>query len=447
MTTDIRGKRLTESDARRRLAAGLEFYRNRTKALIGPLDDDDLHRQHDALMSPLVWDVGHVGNFEELWLLRELDGRAPHDLRYDQMYNPFDNPRWTRGDLPLLNRTEALDYIDEVRGDVLSILHKVELDPNQPLLHDGYVFQIVIQHEAQHQETILQALDLRDDIVPYPLATRTGVTSTRSVDDAARVLIPGGPFLLGTDDITEAYDNERPRHPVEVETFAIDRFPVSNRRYAEFVEAGGYQRPELWTSEGWEQRTSIDVDAPQGWTRQIGGGWLIRRFGHVIDLDPAEPVQHVSFHEAAAFARFSGGRLPTEAEWEKAAAWGPDATAPNIYPWGSAVPSSQLANVGHSWWGPAPVGSYPAGASAYGVEQLLGDVYEWTTSPFTGYPGYASFPYPEYSEVFFDDPEYRVLRGASWATSTDVTRNTFRNWDYQIRRQIFSGIRLAWDEA
>jgi iron(II)-dependent oxidoreductase len=234
---------------------------------------------------------------------------------------------------------------------------------------------------------------------------------------------------------------------VELPAFAIDRFPVTVRRYDEFVEAGGYDQPELWTSAGWQWRSSVEAGAPQGWTRRVGGGWLIRRFGHVLELDPREPVQHVSFHEAEAFARFAGGRLPTEAEWEKAASWGPGAAGPRLYPWGSEPPSPALANVGHHRWGPAPVGAFPGGASAYGVEQMLGDVYEWTSSPFRGYPGFTSYPYPEYSEVFFDDPEYRVLRGASWATSTDIARNTFRNWDYRIRRQIFSGIRLAWDQV
>ena len=447
MTTDIRGHEITPDEVRRRLASSLEFCRNRTKQMILPLDYDDLHRQHHSIMSPLVWDVGHVGNFEELWLLRELDGRAPHDPSYDEMYNPFDNPRWVRGDLPLLDGDEALDYIDQVRGEALEVLRNVELDPEVPLLQDGYVFRMVIQHEAQHQETILQALDLRDDLLPYALASRVTAARPKSVDDAARVVIPGGSFSLGTDDATSAYDNERPRHEVEVPTFAIDRYPVTNRRFGEFIDGGGYERLELWTDEGWEWRRSVDHDAPQGWTRNVGGGWLVRRFGHVIDLDPSEPVQHVSFHEAEAFARFAGGRLPTESEWEKAAAWGPDATSPRTYPWGSTPPTTEMANIGHSGWGPVPVGSYPSGASAYGVEQLLGDVYEWTSSAFTGYPGFSTFPYPEYSEVFFDDHEYRVLRGASWATSPDVTRTTFRNWDYRKRRQIFAGIRLAWDLA
>ncbi len=445
MTTDIRGHLLSAEEARSQLEAGLEHYRSRTKQMFLALNDDDVHRQHDSIMSPLVWDLGHVGNFEELWLLRRIDGRPAHDPRLDEMYNPFDNPRWARGDLPLLDRNEALDYIDEVRGDALEIVRRSDLDPANPLIRDGYVFRMVIQHEAQHQETILQALDLRDDLPPYSLGGHRSSATTRTVDDTERIAIPGGTFLQGTDDTTEGYDNERPRHPVELETFVIDRFPATNRRYAEFVEGDGYQRSEFWTSDGWDWRSGLDIEAPQGWTPKIGGGWLIRRFGRVLDLDPAEPVQHVSFHEAEAFARFAGARLPTEAEWEKAATWGPEATKPNVYPWGSAAPSTALANVGSLALGPSPVGSFPSGASDYGVEQLLGDVYEWTSSPFAGYPGFASFPYPEYSEAFFDDPEFRVLRGASWATSADVTRNTFRNWDYRIRRQIFAGIRLAWD--
>lgn len=242
-----------------------------------------------------------------------------------------------------------------------------------------------------------------------------------------------------------SYDNERPGHAVELQTFAIDRYPVTNRRYIGFIEAGGYENRQWWSDSGWDFRSQLDEPWPQGWLPQVGGGWLVRRFGHITDVDPREPVQHVSFYEAEAFARFEGGRLPAEAEWEKAAAWDPARNQARIYPWGSMPPGPEHANVDWRRWGPAPVGSFPQGASAYGVEQMLGDVYEWTSSPFAGYPGFSSFPYPEYSEVFFDDPEYRVLRGASWATSTDVARNTFRNWDYRVRRQLFAGIRLAWD--
>ena len=429
---------------RARLEHELTAVRGRLHHLIEPLDDHQVHHQFDRIMSPLVWDLGHVANFEELWLLRELDGRAPVDLDLDQVYNPFDNPRAVRSKLPILPRSEALTYLADTRADALGVLRRAEFDPDWPLLAGGYVYRMIVQHEAQHQETMLQALDLRRAANPYPPVIGRRVPAPRAVDDAERVLIPGGGFLLGTEDRTAAYDNERPAHRVELGTFAIDRFPVTVRRYAEFVAAGGYDRPEHWTAEGWAWRTEHGETAPQGWVPDGSGGWRVRRFDHLLPLDAREPVQHVCFHEASAFARWAGARLPTEAEWEKAAAWDPAAGRSRRYPWGDGAPTPALANLDQDGYGPAPVGSYPAGASAYGVEQLMGDVYEWTTSPFVGYPGYSTFPYPEYSEVFFGD-DYRVLRGASWATSPWVARNSFRNWDYPQRRQVFAGIRLVWD--
>ena len=456
----------SNEELRRRLEADLAAVRQRLGRLVAPLDDDAIHRQHDRIMSPLVWDMGHVGNFEELWLLRELDGRRPHDPDLDRVYNPFENPRWVRADLPILQRPEAVAYLADVRAEALEILRRADLrDPDRPLLAAGYVYRMIVQHEAQHQETMLQALDLRAGGDPYPLAgpaaRRQAAVIPRPVDDTERVCIPGGEFQMGTDDRTAAYDNERPRHPVQVPTFWIDRFPVTVRRYAAFVAAGGYQQLEYWSEEGRAWLRETGHQAPQGWApdgdgaglpwtsslrspARSAGGWRVRRVGHLLPLDPREPVQHVSCYEAEAFARWSGARLPTEAEWEKAAAWDPAAGRSRTWPWGETPPGPRHANLDQLAFGPAPVGSYPAGASAYGVEQLLGDVYEWTASPFSGYPGYTTFPYPEYSEVFFGDG-YRVLRGASWATSRWVARNTFRNWDYPQRRQIFAGIRLAWD--
>lgn len=410
-----------------------------------PLTDDDVHGQFDSLMSPLVWDMGHIANFEEYWLLRELGGQKAHDPVRDAMYNPFDNPRWIRGDLPLLDRAEASEYLAEVRHDVASVLKKTDVLDGPPLAKGGYVFEMTIQHEAQHQETILQALNLRPDLAPYELAVSRRLPKARSVTDTERVRIEGGPFHMGTADRVAAYDNERPRHEVQVDTFEIDKFPVTNRRYAAFVESGGYENPEHWSPEGWEWRTGVDLDAPQGWHRDQQGEWSQLMFGMIRPLAPSEPVIHISFWEAEAFAAFEGGRLPTEAEWEKAASGETGSGKERKYPWGNAEPTIDRANLGQHGWGPAPVGSYPLGASAYGVEQLLGDVYEWTSSPFAPYPGYSTFPYPEYSEVFFEDENFRVLRGASWATAPSVARNTFRNWDYRQRRQILAGVRLAWD--
>ncbi len=428
---------------RRRLEADLQAVRGRTMRMIAPLDEDALERQHVSIMSPLIWDVGHVGNFEELWLVRILEGRTAHDEKLDSVYNPFDNPRWCRGDLPFLHRDEAINYLAEIRGDVLNILRHRRFDEDDELNRDGYVFDMVVQHEAQHQETMLQALDIRPDLDPYPVGPPRRI-SRLAVDDTDRIHVPAGTFTTGTDDRVSAYDNERPAHTVTLDRFDIDKYPITVRRFAEFVTASGYRQPEWWTMEGWKWLQEAGHEAPQGWIPDLSGGWSVRRFGHVLPLDPAEPVVHVSFHESEAFARWAGGRLPSEAEWEKAAVWDPATDRSRRYPWGETPPTRRHANLDQSGWGPSPVGSYPAGASALGVEQLIGDVYEWTSSTFEPYPGYQTFPYPEYSEVFFGD-DFRVLRGASWATSALVARATYRNWDYPIRRQIFAGFRLAWD--
>ena len=215
---------------------------------------------------------------------------------------------------------------------------------------------------------------------------------------------------------------------MELAPFVIDRYPVSNGRYAEFIADGGYHTPAWWTDAGWAWRLEAGLTAPEFWQPEGSGSWSRLRFGRREDLPLSEPVQHVGFYEASAFARWAGARLPTELEWEAAAAGA----------------SLDPANLGQQQFGPRPIGAVPQTASACGAEQLFGDVWEWTSSAFAPYPGFAAFPYREYSEVFFGD-EYSVLRGGSWATDAVAMRSTFRNWDYPIRRQIFSGFRCARD--
>jgi iron(II)-dependent oxidoreductase len=246
------------------------------------------------------------------------------------------------------------------------------------------------------------------------------------------VLIDGGSFTMGTDAASWAYDNERPAHTVVLEPYRIDTTPVTNRAYEEFVRAGGYDDRRLWSSAGWAWRREAGLTSPGTWAPDGAGGWVRTRFGRTESVPPDEPVQHVCWYEAAAFARWAGARLPTEAEWERAAL-GSDAAASNLWPVGGAP---------HRW-APAPVGTghSPSDAGAFG---MLGDVWEWTSSDFHGYPGFTSFPYREYSEVFFG-PDYKVLRGGSWATHPAAVRTSFRNWDFPIRRQIFAGFRCARD--
>ena len=237
-----------------------------------------------------------------------------------------------------------------------------------------------------------------------------------------------------------AYDNERPRHEVELPAFEIDRLPVTNGDYLEFVEAGGYDDRRCWSPEGWEWIRETGTRRPLYWTED----GRERRFGSGDPIDPSLPVMHVSWFEADAYARWRGKRLPTEAEWEKAAAWDPVDGKSRRYPWGDEPPEGRHANLDQTAFGPAPAGAHPAGESAYGVLGLIGDAWEWTASDFGPYPGFRAFPYEEYSSIFFGS-DYKVLRGGSWATRPHVIRNTFRNWDFPRRRQIFAGFRCARD--
>jgi iron(II)-dependent oxidoreductase len=257
------------------------------------------------------------------------------------------------------------------------------------------------------------------------------------------VLVDRGPFPLGAPRIPEAYDNERPVTWVDVDGFWIDTAPVSNGAYLAFMEAGGYECRDWWTDEGWAWRSEHDVRHPLGW-RQDEGGWVDVQFGHVEPLVPSRPVQHVSWYEADACAGSVGKRLPTEVEWEKAAAWDPEVRVARRYPWGDRPPDARRANLDARTFAPAPIGAYPGGRSFYGCHQMIGDVWEWTASEFLPYPGFEAFPYPEYSEAHFGKG-YRVLRGGSWATAAIVARNSFRNWDLPQRRQIFAGFRCARD--
>jgi iron(II)-dependent oxidoreductase len=420
------------------IAAELELARRRTAELLAPLGEDDLTKQHSPLMSPLVWDLAHIGWYEEYWLLRRLTDAAPTDTAYDDIYNAFLHPRAERPGLPLLDPARAWGYVNDVRRRVLDVLEQIDLERDEPLLRNGFVYALVFQHEHQHVETMLQTLQLSGTQYPSPPAPPAG-----GPVGSREVLVDGGSFVMGTDLETWAYDNERPAYELDTPAFWIDTTPVTNREYAAFVGAGGYREPRFWSDEGWAHRLEAGLEHPLCWRREGDGTWSRLRFGWREELPPDEPVVHVSWYEADAFARFAGKRLPTEVEWEKAASWDPAAQRKRRFPWGDS-PSPGLANLGGRHLQPAAAGAYPAGVSAYACHQLVGDVWEWTASDFSGYPGFRSFPYREYSEVFFGS-EYKVLRGGSFATHPAALRTTFRNWDFPIRRQLFAGFRCARD--
>ena len=431
---------LTTDTLKETLARDLERARARTVVLTDAVDDRDLVSQHSPLMSPLVWDLAHVGNQEELWLLRDVGGRDPmlgDDV--DRLYDAFQHPRSTRPRLPLLEPGPSRRYVREVRERVIGLLERIPLEGRR-LVEHGFAFAMIVQHEQQHDETMLATHQLRSG-EPVLVADPPPAAPADALTLPAEVLVPAGPFEMGTSTEPWALDNERPAHRVDVPAFWIDTTPVTNAAYLRFVEDGGYHDPRWWTADGWAHRQQADLTAPQFW-QQDGRDRLRRRFGRLEPLPPEEPVVHVCWYEADAYARWAGRRLPTEAEWEKAARHDPATGRSRRYPWGDDEPTPQRANLGQRHLQPAPAGSYPDGASAYGVRQLLGDVWEWTASDFAGYPGFRAWPYREYSEVFFG-PDYKVLRGGSFGTDQAACRGTFRNWDYQVRRQIFSGFRTA----
>jgi iron(II)-dependent oxidoreductase len=434
------GRPLSRSEIAERLLEA----RARTLLLVAPLDDEDLRIQHDPLMSPIVWDLGHIAHFEEVWLLENIEGEGLGREGLRGMYDPFRNPRAIRAGLDLPDRRAACEYLATVRDAVVRQVERLDRVQPSPLLEDGYVFRMVLQHEYQHNETILQTLQLKKGR-PYPASRAVGRPSRHEHAPAldASVRIPAGRYTLGTDDRSEAYDNERPRHAVELAAFDMDVYPVTNDAYQAFIADGGYDRSELWSDEGWGWRTEAGLTAPQYWFRR-DGAWWHRVMDDERPIDPLRPVCHVCFWEAEAFARWAGKRLPTEAEWEVAALWDPETGRSRRQPWGDEAPSALTANVDQLGFDTTPVGAHPGGVSAFGCHDMIGNVWEWTSTAFAGYPGYSTFPYPEYSEVFFGT-EYRVLRGGSWATRAGAIRGTFRNWDYPIRRQIFSGIRCARD--
>jgi len=379
------------------LADALAEARERTLALVAPVSEADLDRVHGELMSPLVWDLGHIAAFEDLWLCQRLGGLEPLEPDLSIVYDASEIPRAERGDIAYLRRDDALEFMERVRERALGVLAR---DGGGPL------WEMLVQHEHQHNETMLQTLQL---------AAPGTYSPERAVPDApggepGMVAIEAGPFRMGFPGDGFAYDNERPPHEVHIDEFEIDLAPVANAAFAEFVADGGYARRSLWSEAGWGWRAREGVTRPLYWTED----GKERRFDRIETIEPGLAVMHVSWFEADAFARWRGARLPSEAEWEKAA----------------GIHGKHRGHIDQLDFGPGPAGPF------------LGDCWEWTASFFGGYPGFEAHPYREYSEVFFG-AEYRVLRGASWATRPSVVRTTFRNWDYPERRQIFAGFRCA----
>jgi iron(II)-dependent oxidoreductase len=395
----------------------------------------------------LLWDLGHIANFEQRWLLGSDDGEL------DSIYNPFEQPRAKRGELPFLHSDECFDYMSAVRDRVIERFGT--LDP--------YLVELVIQHEQQHNETMLQLLRGLDGYVaPDSMRGRysgppKSAQHIRLRESAARayrpagagdsrdwVRFPAGSYRVGSEPRGEhelVYDNEMGAHEVALPEFSIATRPVTNGEFRAWMDDGGYERREWWSDEGWDWLHEQLISAPLGWIAD-GDKFVESGFGARRAVEADAPVCHVNWFEANAYARAHDARLPSEYEWEVAASYDPRRGANGDrrrHSWGDARWSQGAANLDQLAFGTVTAGASDHG---YGLIDMNGQVWEWTSTEFNAYPGFEPFCYREYSAPFFE-AGYRVLRGGSWATRARTVNNRFRNWDFPQRRQIFSGFRLA----
>jgi iron(II)-dependent oxidoreductase len=351
------------------IADRLAEARRRTLELVDPLDDEQLNRVYSELLSPLAWDLGHIANFEELWLVQTIGGREPLRGELGRFYDAIENPRRTRGELPILRDDELRSYLADVRARTLEVLDEVEIgaDAEDRLLRQGFVYEMLLAHELQHNETMLQLLML---VEGYELPDSIRPPAPLAAGGPEKIEIEAGEYEVGAPGTGFAYDNERPRHTVSLDAFEIDRNPVSNGDYVAFIEETGGEPPMYWENDD--------------------GGWVTAAMGRRAPLDPASPVIHVSWDEADAFARWNGKRLPTEFEWEAA--------------------RPRLDGLGAAWeWTSSHFSAYP-GFEAFPYpeysEVFFGDEYRvlrgssWATDDSVARPTFRNWDLPQRRQIF-----------------------------------------------
>jgi len=403
---------LNSTDQKRQLKQAMQQCRQRTLALFKGIKYDTFCRQAHPEFSPVGWHLGHIAYTEALWLLEHSAKKPRQFSEFGHLFIADGIPKAERQKLPTLAEIQV--YLDTIRTQVLDYLEIADINQQERL------WRWLIQHESQHSETIAFVLEL---LKVQDSAAIQCLPSTQHLSEM--IEIPAGYCEMGDDSI-EALDNERPKHRVYLDTYSIDRYPITCGQYQEFINAGGYQNPEWWSDAGWQWQQQAQLTQPLYWHNAIAD----------------HPVSGVSWYEAQAYAQFVGKRLPTEAEWEKAASWDATHECRYIYPWGNTALDPRKCNYDCAIAQTTSVNSYPNGQSTYGCYDMLGNVWEWTASLFQGYSGFTHYPYIGYSQVYFDEQHY-VLRGGSWATRPWALRCSFRNWYHPYIRQIFAGFRCA----
>ncbi len=422
------------------LAAWVRDARARTFDLVADLSDEQLMGPRLAIVNPLLWEIGHVAWFQEKWALRHAAHQAPVRDGVDSLYDSAAIAHDTRWDLLLPSRKDTLAYLTAVRDAVLERIEAGNLSSGE-----RYFIQLGVFHEDMHNEAFTYTRQTHGYPAPKPCrgSSSAAMEAGSLCGDAE---IPGGRFLLGAmPGESFVFDNEKWAHPVEVRPFAIALAAVTQGEFQDFVEAGGYKRQEFWSNPGWRWRQSVGAEHPLYWQREGGGHWLRRNFDRWVPLELHRPVVHVNWWEAEAWCNWAGRRLPTEAEWEVAAAAEPAGDtlvqSKRRFPWGDSAPNSEQANLGGGSGGAADVAAFAAGDSVFGCRQMMGNVWEWVADDFGPYPGFEVDPYREYSQPWFGT--HKVLRGGAWTTQPRMLRNTWRNFYAPDRRDVWAGFRAC----
>ena len=414
----------------------LRDTRKRTLELIAGLDEQQIIGPKLDIVNPLLWEIGHAAYFHELWTLRHLDGDAPFLENADELYDSISISHADRWNLPLLSLDDTRAYMQQVLDAEISRLKNKEITAL-----DVYLTRYAVFHEDMHTEAYTYSR--RTLNYPAPAFANT-ILIDENYDTGpleGDVEIEGGRFLLGANKESDfCFDNEKWQHPVNIATFSIAKAATSYQQYAAFVDDGGYQDQQYWDQEGWNWLQENNMHAPDGWKKDADENWLIREFDQWAPMRAHAAVIHINWYEASAWCQWAKRRLPSEAEWELAASGTPgNINEKRKYPWGKEPPTERHVNMNARAMRTIDVSALPAGDSAYGCRQMLGNVWEWTADTFNPYPGFIADMYQDYSQPLFG--QTKVLRGGAWPTRSRMMRNTWRNYYGPDRNDVFAGFR------
>ena len=419
------------------LIGNLMDARARTLELVNGLDDQQLMGPRLDTVNPLLWEIGHLAWFHEFFVLRRLDGRAPILASADTLYDSMKVHHDTRWDLELPDLHGTFQYMRAVEEVMIERLDEEKVRSGD----NAYLYQLTTFHEDMHDE----AFTYTRQILGYPAPEFRAATDQPECDAGplpGDVDVPGGTIELGSKPGGKfIFDNEKFSHDIHVASFRIAKAPVTNAEYRDFVEDGGYKDDRFWDEAGRHWRDGANARHPVYWRRGDDGGWWVKHFDGEAPLSSHHPVSHVNWYEANAWCNWAGRRLPSEAEWETASAYDAGWVAKRRYPWGDDALEECPANLDGRYIGTVDVGAFPDGDSAFGCRQMLGNIWEWTSSDFLPFPGFSVDPYEDYSKPWFGTR--KVLRGGAWATRSRMVTNTYRNFFTPARRDTINGFRTC----